>query len=413
MGAAKAQLIEGVDAWADAIIGLSSTRWVGPRVPSPVPTARPASTLRLDARDVPISVHAAGDVAEARLRAVLEAAEQAHVLLAKAGFLTSFGDGGQAGTGARDLYVQATARAGAYAALDASDQLAALDGGRAFVVVDARLPHDRLLACTARALVEAQLLELDPAEAASLRRSSAAALAFGFTGELGCDESEEAPHEADSPFSPAEMARGPRGAALLRDLDARQDGGRGTFLFDMWQFARQRTWEGRDLRASPDLIEAIAKALDLAHDDFGRIASRLMEEPVREAVGCGEARGVPRVSIDRLPAATTEKAVEPLGSVRLLVNLPTPRPGRRMRVWARSETGADFVLAATRMGAHGEALARIEAETRRGVMGQVSVEIDGDTKAVLISATNVEDGTPDFDGELIPTRVALTVDLAP
>lgn len=400
---AHAQLIEGIEAWSDATIGLSSTRWAGPRVETPTPRARPSAPQRLDSLTYPISIHAGADVAPARVRAVLAAAEQAHVLLAATGFLTSFGDAGLGGTGARDVYVVQNAQAGAAAGLDAAGNLSALDGARAYALVDARLPADRVGPCTARALVEAQLLELDPAEAASLRIASAAALAGLITGEFGCDERIAITRPEQSPFrDPA------HGAAFLRALDARAAAGTGTFLFHMWQFARQRTWEGRDLRASPDLIEAIAKARDLTHDDFALDAARISEELWRRSDVRMQA-----VAFAALPVFTRERGVEPLGSTFLRVTLPSPQPGKRLRVWASAEPGAGFALAASRLDARGEPLMRIEAKPQRDVRSQISVELDDATHAVLISATNVEDGTPDFDLELTPRLVTLTVDVAP
>ena len=103
---ARAQLIEGIEGWADATIGLSTTRWTGPRVLAPVPEPRPQVSLRLDSREHPLSVHASDHVSPARMRAALAAAELVHTLLSAAGFLTSFGDAGEGGTGARDLYLR-------------------------------------------------------------------------------------------------------------------------------------------------------------------------------------------------------------------------------------------------------------------------------------------------------------------
>ena len=401
---ARAQLIEGIEGWADATIGLSTSRWTGPRVPAPTPEPRPHAPQRLDARDVPVSVHASEHVSPARMRAALAAAEQVHVMLSAAGFLTSFGDAGQGGTGGRDLYVTDDAAAAARAALDAAGNLSGLDGGRAYASIDARVPADRLLACVAQALIEAQLLELDPAEALSLRRASAAYFASLLTGDAACDDA-SGPWPAGA--SPIDLAYVAEGADWLRHLGARQDGGRGTFLFDMWQFARQRTWEGRDLRASPDLMEAIDKALELQHEELPLVAAQISEARLLESEGAAV-----EVRWEALPMFGSAQAVAPLGSRFVRVRLGVPRPGARLRVWSRAH-GARFALAASRLDAGSSVRSRVEAASWHEPQSQLSVELDDATHAVLISVTSVEDGTPDFDAPPEPAWVSLTIDAAP
>ncbi|MET0341663.1 MAG: hypothetical protein ABW252_11730, partial [Polyangiales bacterium] len=265
---------------------------------------------------------------------------------------------------------------------------------------------DRLQACVARALVEAQLLELDPAEAASLRRASAAYLAARFTGEPRCDDDDDA-GSGESEASPFDLQRPLRGADWLHRLDAQRAGGRGTFVFDMWQFARQRTWEGRDLRASPDLLEAIDRALALTHDELPRIAAQIADARALEGLDTPPKR----IAQGALPAFEPPREVGLLGSTFVRVHLDSPQPGARMRVWARAR-GGRFALAATKLDAHGAVIARIEAGSWHAPTSQLSVELDDRTAAVLISATNVGDGTPDFDAPSEPAEVTLTVDLA-
>ncbi|HEY6877229.1 MAG TPA: hypothetical protein VI299_04380, partial [Polyangiales bacterium] len=55
---ASAQLLEGLESYSDAVVGLSTTRWTGPRVPAPEPAARPPATQQLDSRWWPLRVYA-------------------------------------------------------------------------------------------------------------------------------------------------------------------------------------------------------------------------------------------------------------------------------------------------------------------------------------------------------------------
>ena len=402
---ASAQLLDGLERWADTTAGLSSSKWGGPRVAFPAPAARPELSRRAASLAWPVIVHAEGSVAPARLLQVLDAAEATHALLWAAGFLTSFGDGGQGGSGARDLYVVDLDLPDAAARNDASGNFSALDGTRAFALLDARLPDERLLACTAQALIDAQLLELDPAEASSLRRSSAAYFAWLVTGEHCADLGPETP--AQNPFlAPGAEA----GARWLAQLAGRQDRDRGSFLFDMWQFARQRTWEGTELRASPDLIEAIDKALSLERDSFALVAAELSERSARD-----DPARTTRIAFSSLPwfSPKTQPALGVLGSEHVLLQLAEPHPGVRLRAWARGERGGRYVLTALRLDAEGQDLARLELESRKDPESQLSIELDARTTQVLVSVTRVADeGLPDADdfSALDLRPVTLTLD---
>jgi hypothetical protein len=430
---ATAQLSDTLTRFADSTVGLSSRKWAGPRVPFPPPRARPTSTARLDSARWPVSVHAAQGVSPARVAQVLEAAETTLDLLYAAGFLTSFGDAGQAGTAGHDVYVldgdvsnlpvlggtplatsltagqaqplgsEAAPSARAY--LDASGNFSALDGARAFAVLDARLPATKVLACTAQALIEAQLFELDPAESRGVREASAAYFATLLSGEPACDEA--APDLAAYPFRAGATTDG---ADWLARLSTREDRSRGTFLFDTWQLARQQTWEGHALRASPDLLEAIAKALELERTPFDLVAGELAE-----ARALALPAAIREVRWDALPAFTpkSDPALAPLGSKHLRVQLGQPRPGLRLRAWARGEAGGRYTLSATRLDASGHALSRLELAPRQDPNGQLSIELDAATHAVLVSVTRVADvGLPDPDAVAADDlrRVSITVD---
>lgn len=394
---AEAQWIEGLDSYSDAVVGLSTTKWTGPRVPAPVPEPRPAATQHAASALWPVHVHAGPNVGAERLQAVLAAAERAFALLFATGLSTSFGDG----DGARDLYLVASVDA-ERAAADPTGSFSALDGARAFALIDARLPANRLPACVAQALVDAELLELDPAELGTLRRGVAAYFAWLISGESCEDEPRASP--AESPFTQVASAR-----AWFERLSARQDRNRGTFLFDMWQFARQRTWEGQDLRASPNLLEAIDKALSLGHESFDLVAGELAEALDRSATG------TPRtLSFADLPAFPhkPEPELAVLGSTQLRVALGEPRRGSRLRAWSRAEAGR-YVLSAQRLDALGRPISRLELPARTN--GQLSVELDGRTYAVVVTLTRVADvGLPDPGAEELELRSAgLIVDAAP
>jgi hypothetical protein len=402
---AQAQLIDGITSYADSMVGLSTTKWRGQRVPFPTPRPRPATTARLDSSKAPVSVHGRSADAQgaARLSAVLEAAEAVHALTSAAGLLASFGDAGQGGTGSRDLYVVEHADAGARAYADASGNFSALDGTRAYAVIDARLPSDRVFVCTAQALFEARLLELDPAEAEVLRTSSAAYFASLITGERGCDDGiEQEDALRDTPFAYATS-----GAEWLRALAAREDENRGVFLDQMWHFARQRTWEGRDLRGSPDLFEAIAKALELKRMEFADVVSALALE--RAHSGRLPARSL---DVATLPAFLPLLELAPLGSRAVVVRMREPRPGTRLRVWSRGEAGARYVLACERLDRNDATLAHLQAAARKDPTSQLSIELDQQTVAVLITVTNVGADVPDLDPPLASHGVALTIDHA-
>jgi hypothetical protein len=400
---ARAQLIEGLDSYTDAIVGLSTTKWTGPRVYPPVPAPRPRLPQHLASQWWPLRVHAPGHVAPRTMQRVLHDAERTFEALHAADLLTSFGDAGQGGSGARDLYLVDTEQARAEP--DASGNFSALDGTRAFSIIDARTPAARSLACVAQALVEAQLLELDPAENVKLRRGLAAYYASLISGET-CEDERAAPEQ--TPFQTSASA-----AAWFERLSARQDRNRGVFLFEMWQFARQRTWEGRDLRASPDLLEAIAKALSLGKEDFDLVAAELAEGVARKL-----GSPVLRASWDSLPEfpSRSAPALEVLGSVHLRIELGEPRPANRLRAWSRGDAGGRYTLSATRLDEDGRPLSRLELAPRRDPNGQLSIELDAHTYAVSITLTRVADqGVPDPDTlwDAEPRHAGLIVDVAP
>ncbi len=422
-------LIPGIDDWAEATTRSAAPKWTGPRVVFPNSAPRPATTGRLDSLLWPLSVQVGPGVSPRRAQEVLAAAEEALCLLEATGWTSGFGDAGQGGTAGRDLYVTHEAPRGAAAQLDATEPVWGLDGARSFAVVDARVPARRLAACVTQALAESVLFELDPAESAGVRRSSAAYLSWLATGVLGCDNEENG--RADQPSL---SALGPedsgRGAEWLVALGARQDLNQGTFLRDMWQFARQRTWEGTGLRASPDLLEAIAAALADRGEQLENVAAELADhqglswlrasqregataKPIKPTKG---ARRTPWAELtwSALPAhPPMASEVEPLGSQYALVRIDRPlEPGDRLRVWSRGEYGARWALSLVALDEDLNLIGRVAAPPRKNPNSFATLEMMPQTRQVLISVTNLVDGVPDPD-EGAPFQkgnVMLTID---
>jgi len=380
-----------MDSWTDAVSGRAMLKWGGQRVPFPVATPRPTSLGHLDAAEAPLSAHAASPLAARRLASMLRSAEQARDMLRASGLFELTGDRGQGGTFQRDLYLGDFARSGAY--VDSSERVSDLDSAPAFVLIDQRLPSDRLTACTSQALIEAELLELDPAESEAVRNGSAAYFSELLLGER-CDESEPRP-QPDTLHDPDAFAD------WLFVLGARQDLNRGSFVLNMWHFARQKTWEGSGLRGSPDLLEAIGKALDLGNEKLEEIAGLLAN---LSALRTAHARGlslpaVPRVPWSAIPVhrPPLSPALLPLDSAYLLVDLEGARGGTRLSIWAQGEAGVRWVLSATRLDAEGQSLGTLNAPVRKEPNSELQIELDDRTRHVLLSVTNLADGSPDPD----------------
>jgi hypothetical protein len=210
--------------------------------------------------------------------------------------------------------------------------------------------------------------------------------------------------------APAQLTRDETGvlrdpdklARWLEALSARQDHNRGVFLENMWQFARQKTWEGSGLRGSPDLFEAIAKALELSHDKLEEIAGELanraaLAAPVELA---GQTAGVPW---SRLPAHLAPSApLSVLDSSFQWIDLEGARPGERLTIWARGEYGVRWVLSATRLDAEGHILGTVNAPIHKHPDTELTIELEGATRFVLASVSNLGNGLPDADVEPRP-----------
>jgi hypothetical protein len=378
-------LIPGIDAWSREMVLPAQAVWRGARVPKPEPLRRPVLAQRRDSTFLPLSVHAAADVPVARMAAVLEAGEAALALWQASGLLPVQGDAGQGGGAELDLYLVSTPEDAA-AFSDGSLVVRELDAERTFALLDARVSTQRLPACTAQALADATLLGLDPAEPRAMRRALAGYFAELVTGGLRCDAPADATgEERELGVQPAQL--GP----WLSALGARQDGNRGRFLADVVQLARQRTWEGDGLRASPSVLESIEAALKVDAEPMQRVLAQLADDVGQLALAAGEAPPLlTRLSLDKLPVHLSKTPpLAPYATTYVLVQIDTPpAAGERITLWSQGEYGVRWVLSAQRLDASFRQLGRVSGEVRDAPSIELHVELDADTRYVLFSTTN-------------------------
>jgi hypothetical protein len=376
-------LIPGVDEWAAAVTKQGAAKWVGQRVPWPPPQQRPVSTGYLDSLEWPLRVHttrapAAGERGLAS--AVLKEAE-ASVAMGQAVGLFRV-------SAPLELFLVATQDGGAFAS--EASVWSELDSVAAYGVVDSRVPRAALGPCTAQALLEALLLAGDPAENASVRTASAAYFAWLMHGQSCGDAQAGAlfPEQLRVLHTPALLAR------WLRALGAEREQNRGLFLADMWQFARQTTWEGDPLRGSPDLLEVIAKIFELSKEHLEESAAELS---LRMALDEG-VQGLRGVRFSALPAhLPVSPALATLDASLALVDLEMSRPQERLRIWARGEAGVRWALGAVRLRENGSVIAFSKAAVRKVPEAELQLELSEDTRFVLISVVNMGLGVPDPD----------------
>jgi hypothetical protein len=389
-------LSQGIASWAEATVGRSSVRWVGQRVAVPLPTARPASLATLDSELWPLRVHISEGLSPARwllARDVLLRAERSYALFQASGLLSARAEPAPGHSMRRDLYLVERDVTGA--ARDDTEVVSDLDASLSFAMLDARTLASARDACVAQALLEAELLELDPAESEVVRKASARYFAWLVSGD-SCPPAQAASsltHDAQGVLhDPEELAR------WFRALGARQDRNRGVFMENMWQFARQHTWEGSGLRGSPDLFEAIAKALSLSHDKLEEVSGELANDSALAAFTGALERDPRRVAFSGLPAhLPASAALDVLDTSYQLIDLEGARPGARLTIWARGEYGVRWVLSATLLDRDGRALGTVNAPVHKHPETELTLELTGESHFVLASVTNMGNGLPDPD----------------
>lgn len=399
------------DAWARW--ASYTGRWKGPTVMVPDVDPRPRlSGYRLDSTFEALHVHAAEGVDRGRAERALAAAESTLQRLRADGWPIPVADGGRGGTPGLDVYLEAGVQ-GATAGLDGEDGASLYDGGIGFVRVDAFAPA--LDACVASGVAQAGLLANDVAEARAWRVATGTLVAHLVTGEFGCagdgtgllEDPEQGFGHADS---------GEEGALWLAMLSDRVDGGSGRFVRDMWHFAQQDSGTARLLRASPDLWEAIERALDNAGqslDDLlvesavaryftGRHGPPLAEFPT--LIELGSPIEVPvRAELDgaRLPRhLTSERGLLPLGSSYTLVHIKDAHEHDQLQVWLRGELGPRWSLAAVQLDRAGREIGRLVAPARRTPRSYLPIWLSHDAHAVVLVVTRLPTTVPDAD---IPT----------
>ena len=414
-GGPRNSVMPGVDEMADALVELTARRWEGPVVPWPAESERPPATLTLRSELRPLAVH--GDGSPERLRAVLEALETTADYADAGSFPRPFRDGSLGGGPAFDVYVAPIERL-VTARADRPLVWSFLDGVTVHGIIDPGVPAEDLAPCIAQLYGEAVALAQDPAEAPAWHRAFGSFLAWHQTGRFGCaDAIDQQQSAAGLPW----IGRGERtsadhgagGGLLLAMLSQRHDGGDGAFVRELFQFARQRSWGNGDLRAAPDLWQALHRSVELAGDRFhsmmedfavarGFLGERDRHGPLQNLRGLGPGASAPIVfelSLDDLPHHTPNgPELQTFGSAYALVDVRGAPAQSRLRVWLRGEYGVEWALTASRLDAGGRELARLSAPPRRADRrSYLPVELTPDTAQVLIGVTNLSHRLPDDD----------------
>ncbi|MCA9535605.1 MAG: hypothetical protein KC593_18090 [Myxococcales bacterium] len=401
----------GLHDWASAVVLGSGSRWVGERVPEHAAEARPASAVRALSELAELSVHAGEEVSQASVERALRGMEAMHQLLVSEGWPLPLADGGRGDTAGFDLYfVEGEAVA---AGFDQRAPYTFLDRASTFARLPAWLTGDAVASCAASAYAEALLFSMDPAEAESWRRATAAYLTHRLTGRWGClDEALASQLESAEAFvAYADEPPNAGGALLLTALAERHESTPGEFVASLWDLASQRTWEGEGYRGSPDLWEAIETVLRVSEDPLPSALEtialdRYLAGPRATPSSPAWARALEPTAI---PSATLELVtsalrshppssgeldppleVEPTGSYYALVHVDEAPPQSRLRVFLRAEFGVAWSLAVARLGSEGQELGRMSAPPRRGTpRSYLPVELGDDTAWVLVAVTNL------------------------
>jgi hypothetical protein len=397
------------DGVAEAIVSMTSPVWTGPRIPAPAQVQRPGGpSLAIRSPYALLAVHAEPGVSYQTHRRVMRALERARARLDALGWTQPISDGDLGGGPEMDLYLTAALPTGAYS--DGLVQWTYLDRASTFAVLNPATPVALLDACVTAVHADALLMSMDPAEASAWRQATAAWLTWQLTGSFGCDDA--VPRQQAEPFRSwvgGAAGDGAGGAMWLAHLSARHDGGSGRFIRDVWALASQRTWEGTDLRAEPDLWSAIETAVERSGD---RLLDNVEELAVlRWFVGRGEARNGFVASMDsdaqvpisrrlqRLPARMSpDPPLASFGSAYVIMDAAAWNDSRRLRAWLNGEYGVRWSFVAVQLDENGNEAFRISApHTRATPAAYLSIELDDTTRALLFVVTNLSNGLPDAD----------------
>jgi hypothetical protein len=195
----------------------------------------------------------------------------------------------------------------------------------------------------------------------------------------------------------------------LAHLSGRHDEVPGRFVRDVWGLARQRTWEGAELRADPDVWSATETAVEQSGD---RLLDNVEELAVlRWFVGRGTRGNTVVASLDgdamvpvtrrmtRVPSKVVAK--EPLqafGSAYIVMDRTAWKDAGRLRAWLRGEYGTRWSFVAVQLDAQGDELRRIAAP-HSGTTPRAYLPLELDTRAdqLLFVVTNLSNALPDAD----------------
>lgn len=403
--------IKGLDDWSDAIAAGFAGRWKGQRVPVPEMHPRPMAATPSYSAYTPTAVHAGPTVTLNELRVAHAALDAAVMSFERMGFGTSPGDAGRGDTAGFDLYLVEGSGA-PQAFMDDLELQARIDQASTFAVVDPSCLQEDAFATVLNAYAQAQLMALDPAEAPAWRRATAAYLSYVATEGFGCHVDpfsvQAKPHLS---FLDEEEGDGSGGALLLMLLAELHASGAPTLVRDLWEMARQHTWEGADLRGSPDLFEALNVSVERSPirfdemlEDFAvarffaaeRSAPGPMQSPREWPIA-------PPLLADLryqdLPRQTPvhDPGLETWGSSYTRIDVSQAPPQSRLRLWLRGEYGVRWSFVAVRLDADGKELGRVSAPPREVPKSYVLVELLDNTAEVIVVVTNLSSRLPDAD----------------
>jgi hypothetical protein len=404
-----------IEAWARWAV--SQGKWKGQTVPYPEQEIRPKNDeWEVKSWLYPVCVHAPRYLPFAQVQTTLRALERAYALLVETGWPEPFADGGYGGTAFFDLYLTTATPLSAAAYADAPVFWSLFDAVSAFAVLDATISEQRLDACVVDALVQAILLGQDPAEAPSWRRATSAYVAYLATGLFGCDDDVEMKQQNPWQAWISDSAQYSSGGALfLAILSEREDGGTGTFIRELWQFARQTSGDVPRLRGSPDLWEALNRALsnsgqsleDVVDDiavaryfagsqQHARFSSFRSLRSLREDGQVPVIGPIPMAQLPkRLPVS--DPSLEVFGSSYTVVDTTQASFPSQLKIWLRGEYGARWSLVAIRLSSDGRELGRMKAPVRKDPNSYLTLELTEGTSQVVVVVTHLSERIPDAD----------------
>ncbi|MDH4281090.1 MAG: hypothetical protein OEV36_00425, partial [Myxococcales bacterium] len=345
-------------------------------------------------------------VSEQTMQQAVEALEYVRARLEVMGWPAPISDGSLGGGPEIDLYLTAALPPDAY-----SDGIAPwtyLDRASTFAVVSPATPTASLSACVTAAYAEALLLSMDPAEARGWRRATAAWLTWELTGRFGCEEAVTL--QQAEPFRfwvRGGAGDGAGGALLLAYLSARHDAGRSQFIRDVWTLASQRTWEGRGLRADPDLWSAIETAVgrsgDRLLDDIEDLAVQRWfvgrADPILFAAIDSDARVPISLTMKRFPTRmVATRPLESFGSAYAVMDATVWDGRTHLRAWLRGEYGVRWSFVAVQLDERGNEISRLTApHTGPTPNAYLPIELGERTQRLLFVVTNLSNALPDAD----------------